>query len=97
MIKYNYEVCAQGAIGINYYVFGEYDAMNIIRFQVGDTVELKKPHPCGSHAVKILRVGTQMRVACVGCGHDMTMDRVKLEKSTKRVIPTVNAGENDDR
>ena len=61
--------------------------MNIIKFQIGDTVELKKPHPCGANTVKILRVGTQMRVACTGCGHDMTLDRIKLEKSTRRVIP----------
>ncbi len=60
--------------------------MNIIKFQVGDTVELKKPHPCGSYAFKILRVGSEIRMVCVGCGHDMTIDRIKLEKSTKRVL-----------
>ena len=60
--------------------------MNIIKFQVGDTVELKKPHPCGSHTFKILRVGSAIRMACTQCGHDMTIDRIKLEKSTKRVI-----------
>ncbi len=59
--------------------------MNIIKFQVGDTVELKKPHPCGSSSFKILRVGSDVRVVCEGCGHDMTIDRIKLEKSTKRV------------
>ena len=69
--------------------------MNIIKFRIGDTVELKKPHPCGSHTVKILRVGTQMRVMCVGCGHDMTIDRVKLEKSTKRVISESDTGDNN--
>ncbi len=69
--------------------------MNIIKFQIGDTVELKKPHPCGSHTVKVLRVGTQMRVACMGCGHDMTIDRVKLEKSTKRVISESDPGDNN--
>ncbi len=60
--------------------------MNIIKFQVGDTVELKKPHPCGSSTFKILRVGSEMRVLCEGCGHDMTIDRIKLEKSTKRIV-----------
>ena len=69
--------------------------MNIIKFRIGDTVELKKPHPCGSHTVKILRVGTQMRVMCTGCGHDMTIDRVKLEKSTKRVISESDTGDNN--
>ena len=72
--------------------------MNIIKFQVGDTVELKKSHPCGSNTVKVLRVGTQMRVACTGCGHDMTIDRIKLEKSTKRIVQISDLSEvRDDR
>lgn len=61
--------------------------MNIIKFQVGDTVELKKPHPCGTCTFRILRIGSEIRMACTGCGHDMTIDRIKLEKSTKRILP----------
>ena len=60
--------------------------MRIIRFEVGDTVELKKPHPCGSKEFKILRVGSEMRIVCLGCSHDMTLDRVKLEKAVKKFI-----------
>ena len=65
--------------------------MNIMKFQVGDTIEMKKPHPCGSSTFKILRVGSEMRVLCEGCGHDMTIDRIKLEKNTKRIVPTEGA------
>lgn len=60
--------------------------MQIIKFQVGDIVELKKPHPCGSKQFKILRVGSDMRIICLGCAHDMTIDRIKLEKSVKKFI-----------
>jgi hypothetical protein len=60
--------------------------MQILKFEVGNTVELKKPHPCGSRIFKILRVGSEMRIACLGCSHDMTIDRVKLEKSVKRFV-----------
>lgn len=60
--------------------------MQIIKFQVGDTVELKKPHPCGSKQFKILRVGSEMRIVCMGCSRDMTMDRIKLERSVKKLI-----------
>ena len=62
--------------------------MNIIKFRLGDVVELKKPHPCGSKQFKILRVGSEMRVLCLGCGRDMNLDRIKLERVTKRLIPT---------
>ncbi len=60
--------------------------MQIIKFKVGDIVELKKPHPCGSKQFKILRVGSDVRVICLGCSHDMTIDRIKLEKSVKKFI-----------
>ena len=60
--------------------------MEILRFQVEDIVELKKPHPCGSKEFKILRVGSQMRIACMGCSHDMTIDIIKLEKAVKRFV-----------
>ena len=89
MIKYKYRFCLH-ALTI---LFREMNAMNIIKFQVGDTVELKKPHPCGSHAFRILRVGTQIRMLCIGCGHDMTIDRVKLEKRTKHIVHAEKHGE----
>jgi len=61
--------------------------MEIIKFKVGDLVELKKPHPCGSKQFRILRVGSEMRIVCTGCGRDMNIDRLKLEKATKKRIP----------
>lgn len=64
--------------------------MEIIKFKFGDTVELKKSHPCGSKQFKIMRVGSEMRIVCLGCGRDMNIDRVKLEKATKRIIPCEN-------
>jgi len=60
--------------------------MKIIKYFPQDQIELRKPHPCGSHLFRVLRVGTEMRIVCEGCGRDMTVDRVKLEKATKRVL-----------
>ena len=60
--------------------------MQIIKFSVGNVLELKKPHPCGEKLFKVLRVGSDVRILCKGCGRDMTVDRVKLEKSIKTVI-----------
>ena len=60
--------------------------MQFLKFEVGDVIELKKPHPCGNKQFKILRVGGEMRILCLGCEHDMIIDRIKLEKATKRFI-----------
>ena len=59
--------------------------MEIIKFKSNDLLELKKPHPCGCTQFKILRVGSDVRIVCQGCGRDMVMDRIKLEKSIKSI------------
>ncbi len=60
---------------------------NILRFALGDILELKKPHPCGNRRFTVLRVGSEMRIRCLGCDHDMVIDRIKLEKAVKRLTP----------
>ena len=60
--------------------------MNIVRFTTEDVLELKKNHPCGARTFSVLRIGSDVRVRCTGCGRDMVIERVKLEKSIRRVI-----------
>lgn len=68
--------------------------MNIIRFEVGDLLEMKKPHPCGSFTFSVRRIGSDVRVLCTGCGRDVTVARVKLEHGIRRVIvATPTSGE----
>ena len=59
--------------------------MEILKISIGDVLELKKPHPCGNKLFKVLRVGSDVRIVCVECGRDMTLDRIKLEKSIKKI------------
>ena len=61
--------------------------MQIISMKVGDILELKKPHPCGERCFRVMRVGSEVRVVCTGCGRDMVLDRVKLEKAIRKLIP----------
>ena len=58
----------------------------IIKLAVGDLLEMKKPHPCGSNTMKVLRVGSDIRIKCEKCERDVTVARIKLEKNIKRVI-----------
>ena len=69
--------------------------MHIIRLQVDDILELKKPdseesmlrcvHPCGTNTMRVARVGSDVRIICLGCGRDMTLPREKLEKVIRSV------------
>ena len=62
--------------------------MQIIPIHINDTLLLKKPHPCGGNTFCVLRVGSQIRMRCLTCGHDMTLERIKLEKAIRQIIPT---------
>ena len=61
--------------------------MKIVRFSVGDTLLMRKPHPCGENKFKVLRSGSDVRIICLSCGRDVTVNRLKLEKNIKQVIP----------
>ena len=53
--------------------------------RVGDVVEMKKPHPCGSKSFLVLRSGMDFRLRCTGCGHEMMVPRVKIEKNIRKI------------
>ncbi len=57
-----------------------------MKLEIGQIVELKKPHPCGSKQWKIMRTGMDFRITCIGCGHQVMIPRPKLEKNVKKVI-----------
>ena len=57
--------------------------MNVL---VGDILEMKKEHPCGSRQWKVLRVGMDFRLRCEGCKHEVMLPRKKVEKSIKRIL-----------
>ncbi|MBQ7365527.1 MAG: DUF951 domain-containing protein [Clostridia bacterium] len=62
--------------------------MRIVKLDVGDVLEMKKKHPCGSFLFTVLRVGSDIRIRCNSCGHDVTVPREKLEKNIKKVTQT---------
>ena len=49
------------------------------KFDVGDVIRMKKPHPCGSYEWEILRVGADFRLKCAGCGHQIMVSRKLVE------------------
>lgn len=63
---------------------------------IGDIIQTKKNHPCGSNQWKIQRVGADIRIECLGCGHNVMLSRVKLEKSIKKVILHTSEEENNN-
>ncbi|MGD8190551.1 DUF951 domain-containing protein [Brevibacillus ginsengisoli] len=64
------------------------------QFALGDVVEMKKAHPCGANAWKIIRMGMDIRIKCTGCQHSVMIPRLEFERKLKKVIiPAVSSEE----
>lgn len=53
---------------------------------VGDILEMKKPHPCGCKRFGVLRIGMDFKIKCENCGHEIMLPRSKCEKNIKKII-----------
>lgn len=58
-----------------------------MEYDLNDIVEMKKEHPCHkSRYWKIIRMGADIRIKCLGCGTSVLFDRRDFEKKLKKVI-----------
>lgn len=58
-------------------------------YELGQIVETKKPHVCGNHLWKIIRVGADIKLECVSCQRVIMMSSFELDKKIKKK-PIVN-------
>ena len=54
-----------------------------MELHVGDVIKMKKQHPCGENRWKLVRVGMDIKMECMGCGHQIMIARKLVEKNTK--------------
>ena len=53
--------------------------------ELGDIITVKKKHPCGSAEWEVLRVGADIRLKCLGCGHMLLLPRSKVSTMIRKV------------
>lgn len=58
--------------------------------KVGDTLKMKKKHPCGADTFTVIRIGMDFKIKCTGCGHEIMSPRVKVEKNIKAILENGN-------
>lgn len=46
---------------------------------------MKKPIPAEAAASAVLRVGMDFRLKCEGCGHEMLVPRLKIERHIRKI------------
>ncbi|HLR23598.1 MAG TPA: DUF951 domain-containing protein [Pseudogracilibacillus sp.] len=55
-------------------------------FALNDIVEMKKQHPCGENRWKIIRMGADIRIKCMGCDRSVMIQRNEFTKKLKKII-----------
>lgn len=63
---------------------------------VGDILNMKKEHPCGSKQMLVLRVGADFKLRCLGCGHEFMTPRSKCEKKIRSIDAKSGEGDKGD-
>ena len=62
------------------------EAAGVDELLLGDLVQMRKTHPCGSDKWTVIRVGADIKIRCSGCGRIVMMDRADFTKRMKKVI-----------
>ena len=60
------------------------DAME--ELMLGDLVQMRKTHPCGSDRWTVIRVGADIKIRCSGCSRIVMMDRADFMKRMKKIL-----------
>lgn len=61
----------------------------IDKFDLGDIVQMKKVHPCGTDKWEVIRVGADIKIKCTGCKRIVMLPRSKFLKNSKKVVKKV--------
>jgi hypothetical protein len=51
--------------------------------KMDDVLKLRKVHPCGEDRWKVIRLGADIKIECLGCGRQVMLPRRKLSRSLK--------------
>jgi hypothetical protein len=74
---------------------GGYNLLMLPDLQLKDTVRMRKPHPCGSSAWKVTRLGADIGLECLGCGRRILLTRRELQRRAKTVNPAEPRADTD--
>ena len=55
-------------------------------YKLDSVVMMKKQHPCGSNEWLITRMGADIKIKCINCGHTVMLSRIDFNKKLKKVI-----------
>ena len=60
--------------------------MNSDQILLGDVIQSRKPHPCGSNTWTVIRTGADIKMKCNVCGRIVMLDRDSFLRRRKAVL-----------
>lgn len=48
--------------------------------QIGDVVRLKKAHPCGANEWRVIKLGMDIGLQCLGCERKVRLERYEFDR-----------------
>ncbi|WP_026370930.1 DUF951 domain-containing protein [Kallotenue papyrolyticum] len=57
-----------------------------LSLNIGDTVQMRKPHPCGGDTWRVVRVGADIGLRCLTCERKVLLPRSECERRIKRIV-----------
>lgn len=63
-----------------------YNGLMPLDLSLGDILRLRKPHPCGGYDWEVVRVGADIGIRCLTCGHKVLLERRDLERRLKTFV-----------
>ena len=60
--------------------------MMLPEIKLDDILRLRKPHPCGSYEWKVVRLGADIGLECMGCQRRIMLTRRKLARRFKVIV-----------
>lgn len=64
----------------------------VIDFTMGERIQLRKKHPCGSFEWEVVRLGADIGIQCSTCSRRLLLPRSALEKRIKTRMGAVVPG-----
>lgn len=59
-----------------------------MKYEINDTITLKKQHVCGSYDWIVVRTGAELKIKCVKCNREIMILKKELDKKIKKTEKT---------
>lgn len=62
----------------------------MLEYNIGDTIQTRKQHPCGNDTWTVIRIGADFKIKCLKCSRIVMLDRETFLKRVKKIIEKAN-------